>query len=129
MGRYISLERIVEESKETYYEALHRSSQGWHAGQHDLRPWWNDFLGTFTAAFNEVEARVGTITSARGAKRSMVRRAVELLPEQLTISDLQRACPGVSYPTGQRALADLKREGRVRCLGRGPDARWERRGG
>ena len=129
VGRYISLERIVEESKETYYEALHRSSQGWHAGQHDLRPWWNYFLGTLTAAFNEFEARVGTITSARGAKRSMVRRAVELLPEQFTIGDLQRACPDVSYPTLQRALADLKREGRVRCLGRGPDASWERRGG
>ena len=40
VGRYISLERIVEESKETYYEALYKSSQGWHEGRHDLRPWW-----------------------------------------------------------------------------------------
>jgi len=128
VGRYISLERIVEESKESYYEALFRSSQGWHEGQHDLRPWWNYFLGMLTAAYKEFESRVGTITSPKGAKRELVRTAVERLPRHFTIGDLQRACPGVSYPTLKRALADLKEEGRIRSLGKGRDARWERIG-
>jgi len=126
VGRYIGLERIVEESKETYYESLYKSSQGWHEGKHDLRPWWNYFLGMLTAAYKEFEERVGTITSARGAKREMVRSAIERLPERFTIGDLKRVCPGVSYPTLQRALADLRKEKKIRCLGRGPDARWER---
>jgi Fic family protein len=126
VGRYISLERIVEESKETYYDALYKSSQGWHESKHDLRPWWNYFLGMLLAAYKEFEDRVGTITSARGAKRKMVQSAIERLPERFTIGDLKRACPGVSYPTLQRALADLRKEKRVRCLGRGPDAEWER---
>lgn len=128
VGRYIGLERIVEESKETYYDALLKSSKGWHEARHDLQPWWNYFLGMLTAAYKEFEARVGTITSARGAKREMVRQAVDRLVGRFTIGDLQRACPGVSYPTLQRALADLKREKKVRCLGRGPDAQWERIG-
>ncbi|OGV98174.1 MAG: cell filamentation protein Fic [Nitrospinae bacterium RIFCSPLOWO2_12_39_15] len=126
VGRYIGLERIVEESKETYYEALYKSSQGWHDAKHDLRPWWNYFVGMLTAAYKEFETRVGTITSARGAKREMVVRAVESLPQHFTIEDLRRVCPGVSYPTLQRALADLRKEKKVRCLGRGPDAEWER---
>lgn len=126
VGRYISLERIVEESKETYYDALLKSSTGWHTASHDLRPWWNYFVGILTAAYKEFEARVGTITSARGAKREMVRRAVDRLPQRFTIGDLKRACPGVSYPTLQRALADLRKEEKVKCLGRGPDAEWER---
>ncbi len=126
VGRYISLERVVEESKESYYEALLKSSQGWHDGSHDLRPWWNYFLGMLTAAYKEFEERVGTITSARGAKREMVRAAVERMSGPFTIEELRRACPGVSYPTLQRALADLRRERKVRCLGRGPKARWER---
>lgn len=125
VGRYISLERIVEESKETYYEALLKSSQGWHDAQHDLRPWWNYFLGMLTAAYKEFEQRIGKITSARGSKREMVRMAVERITGRFTIGDLKRACPGVSYPTLQRALADLRIEGKVRCLGRGPDAQWE----
>lgn len=126
VGRYISLERIVEESKETYYESLLKSSQGWHEARHDLRPWWNYFLGMLTAAYKEFELRVGTITSARGAKREMIRRAVERITGRFTIGDLKRACPGVSYPTLQRALTDLKKRQKVRCLGRGPSAQWER---
>jgi hypothetical protein len=57
---------------------------------------------------------------------AMVQSAEDRLVGRFTIGDLQRACPGVSYPTLQRALADLKRERKVRCLGRGPDAQWER---
>jgi Fic family protein len=125
-GRYISLERIVEESKETYYDALFKSSQSWHQGEHDLRPWWEYFLGTMTAAYKEFESRVGTLTTAKGAKREMVQNAVRRLPRQFTIAELRRACAGVSYPTLQRALSDLRREKVLRCLGRGPDAQWER---
>ncbi|HNS22842.1 MAG TPA: Fic family protein [Sedimentisphaerales bacterium] len=127
-GRYISLERIIEESKETYYEALSASSQNWHEAEHDLRPWWEYFLGTLTAAYNEFESRVGTFTSARGAKREMVRNAIARLPARFRMGDVQRASPGVSYPTLKRALADLKREGKLRCLGKGRDAQWERIG-
>jgi Fic family protein len=129
VGRYISLERIVEESKETYYEALRKSSQGWHEARHDLRPWWEYFLGMLTAAYNEFEARVGTITSARGAKREMVRRAIERLPDPFTIADLRRACAGVSEPTLKRALSEMAKEGRIRRLGVGPAAQWVHRQG
>jgi Fic family protein len=55
VGRYISLERIVEDSKETYHESLHRSSTDWHEARHDLRPWWEHFLGTLTAAHGDLE--------------------------------------------------------------------------
>src|SRR4030066_1410929 len=109
VGRYISLERIIEESKETYYEALLKSSRDWHEARHDLKPWWNYFLGMLTAAYKEFETRVGTITSARGAKREMVYSAINRLPERFTIGDLKRACPGVSYPTLHRALSDLRK--------------------
>jgi Fic family protein len=126
VGRYISLERIVEGSKETYYEALLRSSQNWHEGQHDFRPWWNYFIGMLTAAYGEFESRVERLTSARGAKREMVRKAIERLPERFRLEDLRHACPGISYPTLQRALSDLRKEGKLRCLGRGPDAQWEK---
>lgn len=126
VGRYISLERIVEESKETYYEALLNSSQGWHEAKHDLRPWWNYFLGMLTAAYKEFEGRVGTITSAKGAKREMVRQVIARMTGRFTVGELKRVCPGVSYPTLQRALAELKKQRKIKCLGRGPDAQWER---
>lgn len=124
VGRYISLERIVEQSKETYYEALRKSSEGWHQARHDLRPWWEYFLGMLTAAYNEFESRVGTITSARGAKREMVRRAIDRMPDPFTIADLRRTCPGISPRTLKRALADSAQSGKIKRLGAGPGARW-----
>lgn len=128
VGRYISLERIVEQSKETYWDALLKSSQGWHEARHDLRPWWNYFLGTLIAAYKEFEERVGKITTARGAKRALVQQTVARLPSRFRFSELQRACLGVSYPTLKRALVELKRKKKVRCLGKGRDAEWEQIG-
>ncbi len=128
VGRYIGLERIVEESKVSYYDALQRSSLGWFKQEHDLRPWWHYFCGMLTAACKEFEERVGTVTSARGAKRAMVVSAIGRLHGTFTIAELQRACPGVSYPTLQRALFELKKKRKIRCLGRGVTARWERIG-
>jgi Fic family protein len=126
IGRYISLERIVEESKETYYESLYKSSQGWHKGEHDLIPWWNYFQGMLIAAYKDFEARVGTITKSQGAKREMVENAIRRLPPQFRISDVQRTCPAVSYPTLKRALSDLSKKKQIRSLGKGRDAQWER---
>ena len=39
VGRYVSLERIIEESREAYYHAFERSSRAWHEGAHSVRPW------------------------------------------------------------------------------------------
>jgi Fic family protein len=126
VGRYISLERIVEDSKESYYEALYKSSQKWHEGKHDLRPWWDYFVGMLTAAYKEFEDRVGTITGKRGAKREMVENVILQLPHRFRIADVQRACPAVSYPTLKRALSDLAGKRNIRCIGKGRDAQWEK---
>lgn len=126
VGRFISLERVVEESKETYYDSLYRSSQRWNDGEHDLQPWWNYFWGMLTAAYNEFESRVSMITTAKGAKRAMVMGAMERLPVEFSFSDLQRVCPGVSFATLKRALQEMKRKKRIIALGKGRDARWKR---
>ena len=55
VGRYVSLERLIEESRAEYYEALHRSSEGWHEGRHDLLPWLNFFLTILKRAYRELE--------------------------------------------------------------------------
>ena len=98
----------------------------WHEGRHDLRPWLEYFLGTLIAAYKEFESRVGTIASAKGAKRELVRNAIAHLLPRFTIGELARVCKGISRRTLVRALEDLREEGKVRCLGRGPDAQWER---
>ena len=71
VGRYISLERIVEQSKESYYDALQTSSVGWHEGSHDIMPWGNTFLRRFTPrTVSSKSALRGNVPSARSYFRT-----------------------------------------------------------
>lgn len=126
VGRYISLEKTIEESKETYYESLLRSSQGWHEGEHDMTPWLEYFLGVLIAAYSELESRLVSASKARGAKREYVVDCVRRLPPTFQISELLSACPGIARPTVNRILADMKREGELECSGRGRAAVWKK---
>ncbi len=126
IGRYISLEKIVERTKESYYDTLYQSSISWHETQHTLLPWWEYFLGVVLSAYREFEQRVGLLTVSRGAKREIVFDVVARLPNQFQYTDVERACPGVSRPTINRALAELRDSGKIRCIKSGRDAIWEK---
>lgn len=128
VGRYISLERLVEDAKEDYYDVLRRSSQFWHEGRHDWEPWANYYLGIIHRAYRLFEERAGQLKTPRGAKRAMVESVVAGFAGRFTASQLERACPSVSHDMVRRVLRDLQRAGRVECLGRGPGAEWAKKG-
>ena len=128
VGRYISLERLVEDAKEDYYAVLHRCSQSWHEGKHDWQPWVNFYLGIIHRAYRLFEERAGEVKTARGAKRMMVEDAIAGFAGRFTVTSLERACPGVSRDMIRRVLRDLQQAGRVECLGRGPGAEWVKKG-
>jgi len=127
VGRYISLEHLVENQRDGYYDALYKSSQGWHEGKHSLLQWWEYFLGVMLlAAYREFEHRTGELTSAHGAKTEMVMSAIQKLPSTFRYADLAQACPNVSRPTIKRVLSRLSKEGSVKCVKSGRDAVWEK---
>jgi Fic family protein len=128
VGRYISLERIIENTKETYYEALRLSGLRWETGQHDLTPWHQYSLGVVVYAYREFEQRVGEVSVTPGGKSRAVIDAVNAFrpDETFTISDLERICPAVSRATIRRVLDTLRKEGRAVCLGTGRNAQWRR---
>jgi Fic family protein len=129
VGRYVSLERLVEESKEDYYEVLHRSSQRWQEGRHELTPWMNLFLAVIRRAYAEFEQRAGNVKTKRGAKAGLVIAAIHQQPGDFQLSDIERACPGVGREWIRTLLTDLKAAGEVSCQGKGPAARWRYLGG
>lgn len=125
VGRFISLERIFEESKESYYETLEASSQGWHEGAHNIVPWLDYFWGVLLRAYKEFEHRVGTIERGRGAKGDRVR--AEILKRQLpfAISEIEEACPGISRDMVRVILRAMKAEGLIEPNGKGRGATWQ----
>lgn len=128
VGRYISLERFIEENKERYYETLEASSQRWHEAKHDPWPLINFLLYILKLAYGEFGRRVGQTASPKGAKTEMIEAAVEAMTGPFTVNDLERACPGVSRDMVRRVLRNLKETGKVEPLGRGPGALWQKRG-
>ena len=126
-GRYISLERLIEDHKERYYEVLEQSSQRWHEGKHDPWPAINFLLYILKQACKEFEERVGRMKSPRGAKTDMVKQAIETMSGEFGVIDVERRCPGVSRDMIRLLLRELKTVGLIECLGRGPGAKWRKR--
>jgi Fic family protein len=126
VGRYISIERLIEENKERYYETLEQSSQRWHEGKHDPWAYVNYLLFILKSAYREFEERVGKTTSPKGAKTELITAAISRFAGPFRVSDLQRQCPGVSVDLVRQVLKNLRSSGRVKCLGRGQSAEWQR---
>jgi Fic family protein len=127
VGRYISLERLVEESKEDYYRVLHESSLQWHSAKHDFVPWYGYFLSILRRAYREFEDRAQRAVSPRGSKTAVVLGAIEGMKHgKFSFSQLQRNCPGVSKDMVRRVVRSLQTQRNLKCLGRGPGALWQK---
>ncbi len=126
VGKYISLERVIEQTKETYYETLNKSSQNWHQAKHDILPWFNYFLGTMLAAYKEFEERAARTKPVRGAKTDMIVQAVDKQLGEFSISDIEREVPNASRVMIKQVLSRLKKAKKIKSLGKGRQARWKR---
>jgi Fic family protein len=128
VGRYVSLERLVNDAKEAYYSSLQAAGIGWHSGEHTIWPWLEYLLGILLAAYREFENRVGLLSDGRGAKTAAIERFVrDRLSDEFTIADVREAALGASDSLIGKVLARLRDEGVIEPLGTGRGARWRRR--
>lgn len=126
VGRYISLERIVEDSKESYYEVLEHCSQGWHESQHTVMPWLNYFWGFLLRAYKEFEEKTKFLSEPHGTKRSQVRSVIDNWTGYFTITQLEKSCSTVSRDMIRLVLKELKGEGKIKPEGVGRGAKWKK---
>lgn len=127
-GRYISLERLIEENKDRYYETLEHSSQRWHEGKHDPWPYIDYVLFILKMAYREFAERVGEVKAPRGSKTDLVLAAVNRFTGDFTAPQLEQACPGVNRDMIRRVLREKQSANIIECQGRGPAARWKKKG-
>jgi Fic family protein len=124
VGRYISLERIIEESKQTYYETLNASSQKWHEGEHDWIPWTTYFWGTIIRAYKKFEERIGKAATGPASKTEQIELAVKGKIKPFSFSEIKTECPGVSKDMIRHVLRQLRDDGKLRSKGTGRSAKW-----
>ncbi len=119
VGKYISIEMLIEKSKDSYYEALQASSAQWHENGNDYLPFLKYMLGVVVKAYNEFEDRVEYMHHRKMSKPDRIKALIERTPGKISKKDIAAACPDISVTTIERTLADLVASGFIEKVGSG----------
>lgn len=119
VGRYVSIEKRIEQSKGAYCDALQYSFCRWQEGETDCRPFVRYMLGVVAAAYREFSDRVRVLTAADMGKPDRIREILKKHRGKITKAELMAQCPDISLATVQRTLAELQKKGEILKLGGG----------
>ncbi len=119
VGKYISIEKLISDAKETYYEVLQESSRNWHEGTNDYAPFVTYMLGILVAAYRDFETRIELLTNKGLSKPDRVREIIRKHLGKITKGEIMAQCPDISQITVQRALAEMLKNGEITKLSGG----------
>lgn len=119
VGKYVSIEMLIERTKEAYYMALQDCSAGWHESRNTYMPFVKYYLELLIKASNEFESRVEYLSSEKISKSERVTRLIQGTVGKISKRQILEKCPDISTKTVERALADLVRWGLVEKVGAG----------
>ena len=119
VGKYISIEMLIEKSKESYYEALQKSSQSWHENENDYLPFVKYMLGVVVKAYSEFEDRVEHLRHRKMSKVARITALINRTPGKISKKEIAQACPDISVTTIERTLAELLTSGQIKKVGSG----------
>ena len=124
VGKYISMEKMIEDSKDTYYEALQDSSGGWHENINDYQPFVRYYLGILQKAYKEFEERVTYLHYRSLSKPDRVKAVIDRKIGKITKKEIMEICPDISKVTIERTLTALVKEGYLTIVGGGRSAAY-----
>lgn len=124
--RWVSLEQLISDSADAYYEALLQSTEDWHHDAADPWPWLSYFVTILASAY-ETFARRAASDRAGGTKQERVRTYVlKHAAPVFRLAEIRTALPGVSDQTIRLVLEQLKLEHLVTPEGTGRGALWRK---
>lgn len=126
VGKYISIEMLIEKTKETYYEALQASSSGWHEFNNSYEPFVKYYLGIMLKAYNEFEDRVEHLKHRKLSKPERIKELFEKKVGKVTKKEIMELCPDISKVTVERTLTALVKSGYIEKVGAGPSTGYIR---
>lgn len=125
VGKYISLEKIIEDSKETYYDTLAQSSVNWNENQDNYAPFIDYFLGVVVRAYRELIERIGIVHNPKQLRADkLILKTLQQQLRPLSRAELVELIPQYSQTTIQRNLKKLKDEGKISAIGKGKNIKY-----
>ena len=126
VGKYVSMEMLIEKTKETYYEVLQASSTGWHECENSYEPFVKYYLGIILKAYNEFESRVEHLKNRSLSKPERIKAVIDQKVGKITKKEIMELCPDISKVTVERTLTDLVKSGYITKVGAGPATAYVR---
>lgn len=126
VGKYVSMEMLIEKTKETYYEALQASSTGWHENENSYEPFVRYYLGIMLKAYNEFEDRVEHLKHRKLSKPERIKEVIDKKVGKITKKEIMEICPDISKVTVERTLTELVKNGYIAKVGSGPSTGYVR---
>lgn len=119
VGKYISIEKIVEKSKQAYYLTLQQSSVNWHTAQNDVFPFVRYMLGVLKEAYVDFEQRAVAVVTRKISKSEQIKQHFASQIGKITKSDLKQAYPDISEATIEKTLKEMLDAGQIQKQGSG----------
>ena len=119
VGKYISIERVIENSKELYYECLRESSENWYENKNDYTPFVKYMLGVIVGAYREFSSRIKLLITQNISKPERIEEIIKNTLGTITKKEIAEKCPDISVVTIQRTLAELLTAEKILKIGGG----------
>lgn len=128
VGKYISIERQIEKTKDRYYDALEEADSGWYEEENDPTPFIRYMLQVILACYTDFEERVGLMTSRskKSTTYDMVKAYTEEKIGKFTGAEVIAHCPSVGRSSILAALRRLTEEGDIIRKGSGKNTFYVR---
>lgn len=121
VGQYISIEKAIADTKESYYKVLAQADQNWHTGENDSKPFIKYMLGIILGCYRDFEERL-TLAERAGYKSNSYDIVREYVVDHIGTFTKQNAlegCPSLGSSSVEAALKKLVQEGIINRLGSG----------
>jgi fic family protein len=128
VGQYISIEKAIADTKESYHKALADADKLWHEEKNDPKPFIKYMLGVILACYREYEARV-TIAEKSGGRSTSYDIVKEFVLNKIgtfTKQEAMMACPSLGSSSVESALKKLVEDGTLTRLGAGRKTHYVR---
>ena len=121
VGKYISIEKQIEKTKDRYYDTLEESDAGWHEEENDPTPFIRYMLQAILACYTEFEERVGLMSESGSGSTAydIVKRYTEEKIGKFTGADVVAHCLSIGRSSALAALKKLTEEGKIIRQGSG----------
>lgn len=113
VGKYISIEKIIEKTKDSYYDTLEKSSINWHNNENDYSYFVEYYLGIILNAYKEFDSRINIVENK---KITAYDRIIDIFKDNIIPIDkafITNKCPDLSETTIERTLNKLLKEDKI----------------